>query len=62
MGPSVFTMPQNVDELFTLSGKNPKDYFNYIHLDPVYQYFFEDGTTLESYHGKEKFAEQMAAG
>ena len=26
MGPSVFTMPQNVDELFILSGKNPKDY------------------------------------
>ena len=61
MGPSVFTMPQYVDELFELSGKNPRDHFNYIHLDPVYKYFFEDGTALDAYHGKEKFAEQLAA-
>ena len=61
MGPSVFTMPQYVDELFEISGKNPRDHFNYIHLDPVYKYFFEDGSTLDAWHGKEKFAEQMAA-
>ncbi len=61
MGPSVFTMPHYVDELFELSGKNPRDHFNYIHLDPVYKYFFEDGTALDAYHGKEKFAEQLAA-
>lgn len=60
MGPSVFTMPQYVDELFILSGKNPRDHFNYIHLDPVYKYFFEDGTALDAYHGKEKFAGQLA--
>ncbi len=61
MGPSVFTMPHYVDELFELSGKKPRDHFNYIHLDPVYKYFFEDGTALDAYHGKEKFAEQLAA-
>ena len=61
MGPSVFTMPQYVDELFVLSGKNPRDHFNYIPLDPVYKYFFEDGSFLDAYHGKEKFAEQLAA-
>ena len=60
MGPSVFTMPQYVDELFQLCGKNPRDHFNYIPLDPVYKYFFEDGTTLDARHGKEKFAEQLA--
>ena len=37
MGPSVFTMPQFADELFTLSGKNPRDYFRYERLDPVYR-------------------------
>lgn len=61
MGPSVFTMPQYVDELFKLSGKDPRDHFNYIPLDPVYKYFFEDGTMLDAWHGKEKFAEQLAA-
>ena len=60
MGPSVFTMPHYVDELFTLSGKNPRDHFNYIPLDPVYKYFFENGTELDAWHGKEKFAEQLA--
>lgn len=60
MGPSVFTMPQYVDELFILSGKNPRDHFNYIPLDPVYKYFFEDGSVLDAWHGKEKFAEQLA--
>jgi phytoene desaturase len=61
MGPSVFTMPQYVDELFILSGKNPREHFNFIPLNPVYKYFFEDGSTLDAYHGKEKFAEQLAA-
>lgn len=61
MGPSVFTMPNYVDELFVQSGKNPRDHFNYIKLDPVYRYFFEDGTMLDAWHGKEKFAEQIAA-
>jgi phytoene desaturase len=61
MGPSVFTMPHYVDDLFELSGKNPRDHFNYIHLDPVYKYFFDDGSMLDAYHGKEKFSEQLAA-
>jgi phytoene desaturase len=61
MGPSVFTYPEFVDELFELSGKNPRDHFNYIHLDPVYRYFFEDGTILDGFHGRQKYAEEMAA-
>lgn len=60
MGPSVFTMPQYVDELFILSGKDPKQYFRYTQLDPVYRYFFEDGTVLNSRHGKEAYAAEMS--
>lgn len=26
-GPSLFTLPHLVDELFTLAGRNPKEYF-----------------------------------
>lgn len=29
LGPSLFTMPHFVDELFELHGQNPRDYFNY---------------------------------
>jgi len=61
MGPSVFTMPEYVDELFQLAGKNPRDFFNYIPLDPVYRYFFENGTVLTAHHNKEQFATAMAA-
>ncbi|HAI75493.1 MAG TPA: phytoene desaturase [Microscillaceae bacterium] len=60
MGPSVFTMPQFVDELYTLSGKNPRDYYDYISLDPVYRYFYEDGTHIVAYKDPEKFAEEVA--
>jgi phytoene dehydrogenase-like protein len=44
-----------------LSGKEPRQHFNYMQLDPVYRYFFEDGSMLDAYHGKEKFAEQLSA-
>ncbi len=59
-GPSVFTMPHLIDELFELCGKNPRDYFNYRKLDPVFNYFYEDGTVISSPHGAEKFAEEIA--
>jgi phytoene desaturase len=45
-GPSLFTLPSLVDELFELAGKNPKDYFKYKKLDEVCRYFWEDQTRL----------------
>ena len=47
-GPSLFTMPHFVDELFELAGKNPRDYFNYIRHDKSCNYFWDDGTRLEA--------------
>ena len=38
-GPSLFTMPNLVTELFELSGKNPSDYFNYKRLEILCNYF-----------------------
>lgn len=58
-GPSLFTMPQLVDELFTLSGKNPSDYFEYIRLPVVCQYFYEDGTRITAYGQPENFAREI---
>ncbi|WPV00125.1 1-hydroxycarotenoid 3,4-desaturase CrtD [Mucilaginibacter sp. cycad4] len=58
-GPSLFTMPQYVDELFELAGKNPSDYFRYQKLDPVCKYFYEDGTRLMAYADKEKFGNEI---
>lgn len=55
-GPSLFTMPHLVDELFTLAGKNPKDYFRYKRLDILCHYFFADGTELQAYADADMFA------
>jgi phytoene desaturase len=44
MGPSLFTMPHLVDELFELHDINPKDHFNYHQKETVCNYFWEDNT------------------
>jgi phytoene desaturase len=59
-GPSLFTMPQLVDELFILSGKNPRDFFNYSRLKEVCNYFYEDGTRLTAHSNIENFANEAA--
>ena len=61
MGPSVFTMPHFVDELYKLSGKNPRDYYDYLSLDPAYRYFYPDGTNIVAYRSPEDFAAEVAA-
>lgn len=58
-GPSLFTLPYLVDELFQLSGKNPRDYFTYRQLDTLCHYFYEDGTTLHAYADQKKFLREV---
>ena len=59
-GPSLFTMPQYVDELFNLAGKNPKDEFTYEKLETVCRYFYEDGTRINAWANRDKLAEEIA--
>jgi phytoene desaturase len=58
-GPSLFTMPGYVDELFALAGKDPRQYFNYSRKDVVCNYFWDDGQTLTAWGQKEAFAEAV---
>lgn len=58
-GPSLLTMPQYIDELFRLAGKEPADYFRYEKLDVVCNYFYEDGTHLHAYADTKAFAEEI---
>ncbi|WBA41127.1 1-hydroxycarotenoid 3,4-desaturase CrtD [Hymenobacter canadensis] len=58
-GPSLFTLPELVDELFTLAGRNPADYFRYQRLDPITQYFFADGTRLTAWADEDRFAQEV---
>ena len=46
MGPSLFTMPQFIEELFSISKKNIIDYFSYKKKETACHYFFKDGTTF----------------
>lgn len=53
-GPSLFTMPHLVDDLFKLCGKRPEDYFSYERLDITCRYFYEDGSRFAAYADAEK--------
>lgn len=58
LGPSLFTMPQYVDELFKLAGENPRDHFQYERLPVVCHYFWEDGTRLHAHAEAGAFAQE----
>jgi len=58
-GPSLFTMPQLVEELLVLAGKKPETTFPYIKLEKGCHYFYEDGTVLVAYQNQKKFAQEV---
>jgi phytoene desaturase len=60
-GPSLFTMPWLVDELFALAGETPSHHFRYTRLAEITHYFYEDGTTLTSKAEPAQFAAELEA-
>jgi phytoene desaturase len=61
MGPSLFTMPQFVEELFAVAGKKMTDYFEYHRKKTVCHYFYEDGTRFQAAADQEGFAKNAAS-
>jgi len=59
-GPSLFTLPLLVDELFNLAGIDPREHFNYTKLDESCKYFYEDGIQLNAYSDKEKLSHELS--
>ena len=57
-GPSLFTMPQYVDELFELAGERASDHFTYERLPTVCEYFWDDGTRLSAHAEPAAFARE----
>lgn len=57
MGPSLFTMPQFVEDLFKAANKNSSDYFQYKKKEIVCNYFYEDGTRFSAAADTNTFAE-----
>ncbi len=60
LGPSLFTMPHLVDELFILHIKNPKDYFDYSKKEVVCNYFWDDGKRFSAPANQEEFINSAA--
>lgn len=60
-GPSLFTLPELVDDLFRLAQREPADYFRYERLDPITNYFFADGTRLTAWAAADEFAAEVEA-
>jgi phytoene desaturase len=59
-GPSLFTLPTLVEELFELANKNTRNYFEYNRLDEVCRYFWDDKTKLTAWAEPQKFADEIA--
>jgi phytoene desaturase len=60
LGPSLFTMPNLIEELFQLFGKCPTDHFQYIRKDNICNYFWEDGTQFSASANTERFINEAS--
>jgi len=54
-GPSLFTMPHFVDELFSLYGENPSDWLEYSYNETLCHYFWDDGSFFKADSDKSEF-------
>ncbi len=57
-GPSLFTMPQYVNELLSIDGKSDVD-FKYMELQSICNYFWEDGTRMKATKDIEQLKEEF---
>jgi phytoene desaturase len=58
-GPSLFTLPEEIESLYELCGLNAKDYFNYEQLSTTCKYFYADGTEIEAFADEEAFSKEV---
>lgn len=58
-GPSLFTLPELVDELIALQSSPKQIDFPYYKLDESCRYFWDDGTQLLAYTNPEKFGKEV---
>ena len=56
-GPSLFTLPELIDELSELTGF--KGDFRYRRLETISNYFYEDGSRVTAYADQDKFAKEL---
>ena len=59
-GPSLFTQPQNIEDLFELAGEPIESYFAYQPVEVACKYFFENKKTVQAYTDHDRFADELA--
>lgn len=60
-GPSLFTMPELVDDLYRLAGREPRRFFSYRRLELACRYFYSDGMVLDAHADPHQFAAEASA-
>ena len=58
-GPSLFTQPQNIEDLFVLAGEPMEEYFQYKSLSVSCNYFYEDGKVINAYTDLDLFEKEL---
>ena len=58
-GPSLFTQPQNIEELFELAGEPIEKYLRYQPVAIACKYFYENGKTVNAYTDATRFAGEL---
>jgi phytoene desaturase len=59
-GPTVVTAPHRNAELFELTGRDPRDYYDLVPVDPFYRILFDDGSALDYTGDEERLLAQIA--
>ena len=58
-GPSLFTQPQNIEELFLLAEEPIEQYFTYQPIDIACKYFYENGKVVHAHTDAAKFGTEL---
>ncbi len=58
-GPSLFTQPQNIEELFELANEPIEKYITWQPVDIACTYFYENGKTVKAFTNASQFAEEL---
>ncbi len=58
-GPSLFTQPENIEELFNLTGEPMAPFFSWLAVDISCKYFYENGKQVDAYTHPGKLAAEI---
>ena len=58
-GPSLFTLPEVLDDLFTLCGEDPSDFYRYDQLPVITRYYYPEGKEFNAWSDVDRFVEEL---